>query len=591
MHNRFNVCSETAVTKAAAIIFPGVQLTYGDGNNDAQCDLAPLLVKIPGQDKTISNPRLGGQAAAVTRAHTRAMLQIRQESGLTDPAGLNESLEERETRLAGEDFDRIIALHSRADILAERRKFDHYVQRELAPIKAPIQQILATELHNLIPPNVYMLRTGAEGGSGHFHTVYYEKPNWILDSGFKEGRPNVGILYNTQTRTLGPMAEQLIDLSHEWGRGQGKKRLDFFEMNPARTLVAAKYIERYRALSREETELVFPEEFINEIIAEPDYLSTLGSGHYWQAKQDGDEFTPPLVPAERYIQTALQQCTQQGLSGAVTQLRIQGYFNNQVQGRALLATLLATNKIDVVKEILRQNLVELNNPVHCAILYRSALKSSQGQPPGLNPSLKALQNKLLETLAPEYLPFGIKQACEALNLDALQSMLTMEEEISHADLIEIVNDSARECQSSPSTFEPILQVLRDHELSARQPNLAPDTWELDFDESVIEEGEEAVIERATPTDHFAETLIALKQNTDLDPQEAWDIACDALENREHYMCAPENRSVSGLRTIEYHAETADGDTIINLVSENEQILLDELYAKKLEADGSFRLRR
>ncbi len=28
MRNRFNVCSETAVTKAAAIIYHGLQLTY-----------------------------------------------------------------------------------------------------------------------------------------------------------------------------------------------------------------------------------------------------------------------------------------------------------------------------------------------------------------------------------------------------------------------------------------------------------------------------------------------------------------------------------------------------------------------------------
>lgn len=591
MRNRFNVCAETAVTKAAAIIFPGVHLTYGDGNNDAQCDFAPLLVKIPGQDQAISNPRLGGQAAAVTQAHSHAIAKIRQESGLTDPAGRNESLEERETRLAGEDFDRIIALHSRADILAERRKFDHYVQRKLAPIMAPIQQILATELQKLIQPNVYMLRTGAEGGSGHFHTVYYEAPNWILDSGFKEGHPNIGILYNTQTRKLGPMAEQLIDPSHEWGRGQGKKRLDFFEMNPTRTLVAAKYIERYRALSREETELVFPEELINEIIAEPNYLSTLGSGHYWQAQQNGRRFTPPPVPAEHYIQTALQQCTQQGLSGAVNQLRIQGYFRNPTQGRALLATLLANNKLDAVNEILRQNLVDLTNPEHCARLYQSALEFSHEQPSGLHPSLRALQNKLLETLAPEDLPFGIQQACEALNLNALESMLTMGGEISHADLIELVNDSARECQSSPSTVQPILQVLHDHALSTRQPNLAQDSAEMDFDEPVIKEDEEAFIERAAPTDHFAKTIIALNQDNDLDPRDAWDLACDALKNREPYICAPENRSASGFRVIEYHAETTAGDTIINLVSENEQILLDELYAKKLEADEPFRLRR
>lgn len=295
MRNRFNACSETAVIKASALIFPGVELTYAEGNNDAQCNLAPLIVKIPGQDYAVYDPRLGDYETAVNQAHANAMAQIRRESGFVDDLSRPESREERETRLADDDFDRIIAIHSSPDILAERAGFERYVQRELAPIMTRIRQVLATELQHLIVPNVYLLRTGNEGGSGHFHTVYYEAPNWILDSGFKDGPPNIGILYNTQTQQLGPMAEQLIAPSQQWG-GKGNKRMDFFEMTVTRTLIAAKYIERYRALTPDETQLVFPEEFINDIIAEPDYLSTFGSGQYWQAQQNGHPFTPPNTP-------------------------------------------------------------------------------------------------------------------------------------------------------------------------------------------------------------------------------------------------------------------------------------------------------
>ena len=593
MRNRFNVCSETAVTKAAAIIYPGVELSYGAANNDAQCDLAPLLTKIPGQDQAIFNPGLGGQRKAVTEAQSRAMEQIKQETGLFDQRGEPESLEARETRLAGDDLDLIIANQGRADIVAERRKFGQYVQRELAPIMKPINRILATELQKLTPPNVYMLRTGAEGGSGHFRTVYYENPNWILDSGFKEGRPNIGILYNTQTRQLGPMAEQVIDPSHEWGQGQGKKRLDFFEMNPTRTMVAAKYIEKYRALEPQETELVFPEDFINEIIAEPNYLSTFGSGNYWDAQQNRREFSPPIISRADYIKTAYAQCTERGLPGAITQLRHQDYFRNPEQGTQLLATLLANNKIDAVKEIFRQDLVDFTNPARCADLYQFALyfsRTHRDYPPGLNPSLRALQNKLIETLAPEDLPFTIQDACAALNLDALQTLLTIVENIPHAELIESVNEGARECNSSLSTFQPILEALREHERSARNAYTEEENHEQIFDAS-FDDDEEEEIEQLIDTESFEEMLIALNQDGDLSPQDAWGFACDALEKKEPYSCAEANRGENECRAIEYHAETTDGDTIINIVSDSEQKLLDELYAKKLEADEHFGLGR
>ena len=69
------------------------------------------------------------------------------------------------------------------------------------------------------------------------------------------------------------------------------------------------------------------------------------------------------------------------------------------------------------------------------------------------------------------------------------------------------------------------------------------------------------------------------------------MACDALESKEPYQCAQAHQNINGLRAIEYQAETTDGDIIINIVSEVEQILLDELYAKKLEAEERSSLRR
>lgn len=558
-----------------------------------------MIVKIPGQDYAVSDPRLGGYETAVNQAHANAMAQIRRESGFVDDLSRPESREERETRLADDDFDRIIAIHSSPDILAERAQFERYVQRELAPIMTRIRQVLATELQHLIVPNVYLLRTGNEGGSGHFHTVYYEAPNWILDSGFKDGPPNIGILYNTQTQQLGPMAEQLIDPSQQWG-GKGNRRMDFFEMTVTRTLIAAKYIERYRALTPDETQLVFPEEFINDIIAEPDYLSTFGSGKYWQAQQNGHPFTPPTRPAEQYIQTAIEQCTQRGLPGAITQLRNQGFFSNPEQGRTLLATLLETNKLDAVKEILRQDLVDLTHPEHSKMLYQSALAFSRSQPdypPGENHSLKAMQSKLLDTMAPEDLPFTLQDTCEALNLAALEKMLALhpDEPIPYADLIDQVYKGAEDCHlpAGSTSFTPILAFLRDHELLTSTTH-AERNVHLESSETAIvqeEELDDESIHRTPAASLFGQTLLALNENEDIDPQEAWIMACDALESKEPYQCAQAHQNINGLRAIEYQAETTDGDIIINIVSEVEQILLDELYAKKLEAEERSSLRR
>lgn len=93
------------------------------------------------------------------------------------------------------------------------------------------------------------------------------------------------------------------------------------------------------------------------------------------------------------------------------------------------------------------------------------------------------------------------------------------------------------------------------------------------------------------TASFEEELIELNQNDQLEAKDAWELACYALEHKEPYSCAPENRGKNEYLAIEYHAETTEGDTIINIVSESEQILLDELYAKKLAADAHFGLGR
>ena len=140
-----------------------------------------------------------------------------------------------------------------------------------------------------------------------------------------------------------------------------------------------------------------------------------------------------------------------------------------------------------------------------------------------------------------------------------------------------VNEGARECGAAPSTYDPILEAIREHEMAARSSN----TTQEDYEDIV----------QPIHTASFEETLIALNEADDPDPRVVWDVACHALENKEPYSCAPENRGKNEYRAIEYHAETTEGDTIINIVSESEQILLDELYAKKLAADEGFGLGR
>ena len=300
MQNRLNVCPETAVTKASERLFPGISLSYNnEANNDEQCDLSTLFAKIPGKDLVIDNPGLGNKARALDQARVAAMHRLRREAGF-QPL---ETLEERVTRLAGErdDFAELITRLEQPDILAERARFEQYQREALAETMAPMQDMLRQEFQKLTPPNTYILRTGTVGvGSGHFHALFYDAPNWILDSGFKsDGQPNKGVLYNTQTGTLGPMAESLLNPGVSWGRAQGQTMIGIYELNPSRTLIAAKYIEKFRQLSREETETVFPDALINEIIAQPDYLSTFGREGYWHAQRQGQHFALPNLQLRR----------------------------------------------------------------------------------------------------------------------------------------------------------------------------------------------------------------------------------------------------------------------------------------------------
>lgn len=573
MQNRFNTCPEVAVTKASERLFSGIHLSYNpQANNDAQCDLSTLFAKIPGQDFVIANPGLGGEASAVDKAATDAMQRVRNESGLQRPNRAAETLEERATRLVGDDFEELILRLEQEDIHQERAKFERYRTENLAGITASMHQILANELQQLMPPKVYVLRTGTVGtGSGHFHTIYYDAPNWILDSGFKDGRPNLGVLYNTQTKELGPMADDLFDHSKTWGLAQGQRMLGIYEMNPIRTLVAARYIEKYRELSAEDTEEIIPEAYVNDIIAQADYLSNFGKQGYWQAQRQGQHFTLPMVSPNDYIRIALEQCASQDLAGAVTQLQIKGYFNDQNQGRTLLGNMLANNKIDVVKEILSKGLVNLSNPAHDRALYRSALQFSQTNadcPPGLNPSLRILQNKLLDVLDRNNLPFTIQEACEALNSDALTTMLELEPVIDYQELTTQIMAAAKKCGAAESTYNPLLKIIRDHEqasVQASRTKIQP-----------------APIKPASQT-AFKNELLKLSKNIKRDsPEIVWDQACHALSSRPNYVCAPENAQKRGARPVKYQAEATDGSVITKTVSENEQILLDKLFAKKLD---------
>lgn len=588
MQNRFNTCPEIAITKASERLFPGAHISFNQqANNDAQCDLSTLFAKIPGQDFVIANPGLGGQTAAVNKANTDAMTRVRNESGLYRGNGEAESLEEQITRMADDnDFEALIRRLEQPDILEERAKFERYKAENLAKIVAPMHQILANELQQLTPPNVYMLRTGTVGiGSGHFHTIYYDAPNWILDSGYKDGLPNKGVLYNPHTRELGPMADTLADLSNTWGLAQGQRMLGIYEMNPIRTLVAARYIEKFRELPTEETDLIFPEAFINDIIAQPDYLSTFGKQGYWQAQRNGQHFPLPVVSPSEYIRIALEQCRTQDLAGAVTQLQSKGFFNDPNQGRALLNEMLANNKLDVVREILNKNLVDLSNPAHARALYRSALQFSEQNPdypPGLNHSLRALQIKLLDVLEYNELPFTIEDASEALNTEALTAMLVLAPIVDYEDLTARVKTGAQQCGAAPGTFNPVLKVIHDHEALSISSGHAK-TKPVAQAQKAKSNASKSPIRKSSALSSLKDELIKLDKNTKHDsPDMVWKKACLALKKSANYVCAPADAAKRGARPIKYQAEAPNGKIITKIVSEKEQILLDKLLAKKLE---------
>lgn len=590
MRNRFNICPETAVSKASERLFPGVHLTFNAAaNNDEQCDLSTLFAKIPGRDLMIDNPGLGGQSRAVDHAATVAMQRVKDESGLKDAQGHSETLEARMTRLAGDDFDALITRLEQPDILEERNKFNRYMTEELANVITPIRNLLTHEFQQLTPPTTYILRTGTVGtGSGHFHALYYDAPNWMLDSGFKDGQPNKGILYNTQTHELGPMADQLIDASKSWGRGQGQRMLAIYEMNPLRTLIVAKYIEKFRQLSLEETETIFPEVFINEIIANPSYLSSFGSEGYWQAQRQGQHFSLPVVSPSEYIRLALEQCTTQDLGGAVLQLESKGYFSNPTQGRTLLSTLLAHNKADAVREILNRNLVDLTNPQYARALYRSALQYSHNHvdcPPGCNVSLRALQNKLLDVLPFKDLPFTIQNTCEALNGDALRRMLDLESVIDYNDLHSQIMAAAHACNVNEGTYAPLLKIVDDHKqsclkLEQTKRRVQPKEAITRIDNKHKSRNDLSDSKEPLKT----ELLTLVKNNRNESPENVWEKACQVLENRSDYVYTAAERFKRNTRPVIYQAERANGTIITKIVAERDQILLDKLYAKKLEAE-------
>lgn len=610
MQNRQNICPETAVIKASERLF-GVQLTFQpQANNDVQCELGTLFKKTPGQDIFIANPAFGGQRAALAAAHNRAYERAQREG-------------------------------------VSQARFEQYKTDETAAILHPIRQAMAMELEKLTPPNVYMLRTGTENG-GHWQTVYYVAPNWILDSGFDNGRPNIGILYRTDTRQLGPMAEQsLMDPSSIWGQGFGQRMLAFFEMNPTRTLIAASYIEKFRELNTDDADMFFAtEDYVNDIIARPNYLSSFGRGHYWQAQSNGQRYIPECS-ADTYIRIAEDQCLRQGLTGAVAQLHSRDYFSDPMQGSALLAEALRADQLPIVKVILDNNLVTVTAPNQARMLYQAAQEVSQGNPaspPGLRPSLRALQNKLLQSMDQQNLPFTLEDVCAELNIEPMETILSTENDtgIDYDHLRSVVIEAAGRCQSGISTYGPLLSAIDQHERQthtavrketsgtmhagsfhhhATPQNRSSAT--TDAARAAIHappkhaKGAEPALHQSThgdnekkkadspipvarlphrmqprpvrPMSPFETELTALTKSEDIGPQEAWEHACHALCHREPYVGSEADKNKVGSRAIEYNAQ-AEGRIITKIIPEREQILLDDLFAKKLEAESRYKPR-
>ena len=250
--------------------------------------------------------------------------------------------------------------------------------------------------------------------------------------------------------------------------------------------------------------------------------------------------------------------------------------------------MLATNKIDVVNAILVQNLVDLSQPNFSRALYQAALQFSQTNPdypPGLNPSLRALQNKLLEILRPADLPFTIEQACESLNANAISALLDVAPVVNYEELRNNVMQGARACNSAPSTYKPLLEIINAHEraLLTRPATVAPQAT------TPVRTAEPRLAEPRRTLHSQLRKINKIAANHDA--TRVWKKTCEILQKTPDYVCAQADRFKRGARPIAYQAETPDGRIIKKIVSEREQIILDKLYAQKLDSDYSPRLRR
>jgi hypothetical protein len=580
---RYNTCPETAVTKAFAKLYPGMVLDFNqDANNDEQCDLNTLFGIIPGDDLTIDDPRLGGRETELKKAAQKA-----------------------QSRAAAE-------VNPEQEMIRFVKLFETYLEEELASFMPEIESILIENIQKLDPGRVYVLRTGKIDEGGHFHTLFCEGSSWILDSGFKDApssiqsraldesetlrEPNIGLLFDATTNKLGPMYKSLVDISSNWGRASGDRMLCIYEMNRNRMLIAARYIEKFRELSKEDTEIIFEKEYLNEIISQPNYLDSFDQGGYWHAS--GTELTP--ISSREYIDTALEQCTRD-LPGAVIQLQAQGFFTDDKKAQQLIIEMIVLNNFEVVKEILTRTLVDLSNPEVAQHIYKSAFEYSQTNqdcPPGLNLSLRILQNKLLE-ISPDNLPFTISDTCLTLNYDALQLMLSLNDEVNTQELILEVNKTAKACKSTRDTYQPLIDILSSRNQSTKMPELDS---KIDNPENLTSRdlkpkrrGPDFFSPNAQDTkligqknqsyniDYLASELLAIIART---ANEVWERARDILLDPN-----TENKTNPYDRNVLYTLTSRKGKEIKIEVSEQVQIAMDELYAKKLqeeEQNKSFR---
>jgi hypothetical protein len=557
--NRLQTCSEDAVTKAAKKVL-GIDLTYNTANNDEQCNLGTLFTKIPCQgDVLVTNPKLGvtdvnAYKKVEADAIESAKVRIRQERGKTHTLG-------EEIESSGN-----IDLMEIPEFAEEQKKLETYSQElfNSSSMRQSITTELASELAKLNTTQVYMLRTGGGGdASGHFQVVYYESPNWILDSGLTpEGKPSGGILYNTQTQKLGPMAERLLDPTATWGKADAHKKLAFYAMDHTRTMVAAQYIAEFRKMGTNHAKEFdqayrgeLQEALINTIIARPNYLSDFGNTAYWKPKTKLKQ-----VSAKDYALTAAKQCIDQDLVGGLMQLKTIGYFDDAKQGHNLLHDVLKNNQVSVIKAILDQDLVNLSNNDDNKELYHAALYNDYAILPGENLALRILQNKLLDKYTSSQitaLPFTIEDACGALNTDAVITMMQLpaNKSITSDVLIQFVKSGAEACKSSPGTYQPIIDAIKQH-----KPH--NDT-------------------ASNPRNLMSQLQILLAK-LNISASEAWSNACKLLASTQHYICAEADKDKTGLRAVEYEARQDDGKIMKFTVSEREQIVLDTLYAKKLQ---------